>query len=132
MPTVLNIDIERVAQSRLSLVELKNLPFGKTFADHMFIADYREGEWNNLRIVPYGYMPISPASPAIHYGQAVFEGLKAYRGKEGEALVFRPRDNWNRLNVSADRMALANVPEEIFMGGIERLIDLRSCVDSRY
>ena len=124
MTTELHIDIERVAQSRLAQVDLKNLPFGKTFTDHMFIADCRDGEWKNLRIVPYGYIPISPASAAIHYGQAIFEGLKAYRGKEGEALVFRPRDNWSRLNVSAERMALASVPEEIFMGGIERLIDL--------
>jgi branched-chain amino acid aminotransferase len=119
-----NIYIERVAQSRLPQVDFKNLPFGKTFADHMFIADYRKGEWKNLQIVPYGYMPISPASPAIHYGQAIFEGLKAYRGKDGEALVFRPLDNWRRLNTSAERMALATVPEEIFMGGIGQLIDL--------
>lgn len=124
MARVLDIHIERVAQSRLSQVDIKNLSFGKTYADHMFIADYRNGEWRNLRIVPYGDIPISPASPAIHYGQAIFEGLKAYRGERGEALVFRPRDNWSRLNISAERMALVSVPEEIFMEGIRHLIDL--------
>lgn len=119
-----NIDIERVAHSRLTQVDFTNLPFGRTFADHMFIAEYRNGGWMNLRIVPYGYMPISPASPAIHYGQAIFEGLKAHHGQNDEALVFRPFDNWSRLNISAERLALAKVPQEIFMEAIAALIDL--------
>jgi len=124
MVKALSIDIERVAQSRLSQVDFKNLPFGRTFADHMFIADYKNGEWKNPCVKPYGHMPISPASAAIHYGQAIFEGLKAYRGQQGEALLFRPHDNWMRLNRSAERMALINVPEEIFMDGISTLIEL--------
>jgi len=118
------IEVERVSQSRLSQVDFANIPFGRTFADHMFIAEFRKGEWKNLRIVPYGYMPISPASPAIHYGQAIFEGLKAFHGPDREALVFRPLDNWKRLNISAERLSLAKVPEEVFMEGIAALIDL--------
>src|SRR5688572_5341725 len=90
----------------------------------MFVSDIRGGGWQNLRIIPYGHMPISPASPAIHYGQAIFEGLKAHRGQNDDVLVFRPLDNLKRLNVSAERMALAPVPEEVFMEGMTTLIDL--------
>jgi len=118
------IKIERVTESRLHGVNFKELMFGRTFTDHMFVADFRGGTWQNLRIAPYGYMPISPASPAIHYGQAIFEGLKAHRGQHDELLVFRPIDNWKRMNISAERMALANVPEEVFMDGLITLLDL--------
>jgi branched-chain amino acid aminotransferase len=124
MVDTLKIEIERVANSRLPKVDFKDIVFGRVFTDHMFIADYKKGEWKDLRIVPYGYMPISPASPAIHYGQAIFEGLKAYRGESKETLVFRPRDNWKRMNISAERLALAKVPEEIFMEGMATLIKL--------
>lgn len=124
MINTLHIDVERVSQSRLAQVDFKNLIFGKIYTDHMFVADYKDGEWKNLRVTPYGYMQVSPASPAIHYGQAIFEGLKAYRGPDGAALVFRPHDNWVRLNRSAERMALISVPEEIFMEGIRALIEL--------
>ena len=118
------IKIERVRESRLQKVNFKELLFGRTFTDHMFVADFRGGTWQNLRISPYGYMPISPASPAIHYGQAIFEGLKAHRGQGDDVLVFRPLDNLKRMNVSAARMALAEVPEEVFMDGMIKLIDL--------
>lgn len=82
------ISITRVAKSRLSKTNLDNLAFGKVFTDHMFMADYREGQWKNLRIVPYGPIQISPATPALHYGQSIFEGMKAYRADDGGALVF--------------------------------------------
>jgi len=118
------IKIERVRESRLQRVNFKELLFGRTFTDHMFVADFRGGGWQNLRIIPYGHMPISPASPAIHYGQAIFEGLKAHRGQNDDVLVFRPLDNLKRLNISAERMALAAVPEEVFMEGMTTLIDL--------
>ncbi|HMG90180.1 MAG TPA: hypothetical protein VK589_08970, partial [Chryseolinea sp.] len=118
------IKIERVSESRLHGVNFKELMFGRTFTDHMFVADFRGGAWQNLRIAPYGYIPISPASPAIHYGQAIFEGLKAHRGQHDEILVFRPIDNWKRMNISAERMALATVPEELFIDGLITLLDL--------
>jgi branched-chain amino acid aminotransferase len=119
-----NITIQRVAKSRLPEVDFKNLPFGKTYTDHMFMADFRDGEWKNFRIMPYGYMPVSPATPAIHYGQSIFEGLKAMKNENGEALVFRPLDNWKRLNRSAERMCMPLVPEELFMDGLTTLLDL--------
>lgn len=118
------ISIQKVRQSRLPEVDFSHIPFGKIYTDHMFIADYRNGEWGNLRIIPYGYMPISPATPALHYGQSIFEGMKALKNTSGEALVFRPLDNWNRMNISADRMCMPYVPEELFMESLSTLIDL--------
>jgi branched-chain amino acid aminotransferase len=118
------MNIQRIEKSRLDLVDFNDLPFGKVFADHMFLADYRDGEWKNLRIMPYGYLPMSPATPAIHYGQSIFEGMKAFAGSKNEALIFRPLANWKRLNESAERMCMPSVPEEIFMEGILSLIEL--------
>ncbi|HEU5290802.1 MAG TPA: branched-chain amino acid aminotransferase [Cyclobacteriaceae bacterium] len=118
------ISIQKVRQSRLSEVDFTNIPFGKIYTDHMFMADYRNGEWGNLRIVPYGYMPISPATPALHYGQSIFEGMKALPNAHGEALVFRALDNWNRLNISAERMCMPYIPEELFMDSLSTLIEL--------
>jgi branched-chain amino acid aminotransferase len=119
-----NITIQKVAKSRLPEVDFKNLPFGKTYTDHMFMADFRDGEWKNYRIIPYGYMPVSPATPAIHYGQSIFEGLKAVKNENNETLVFRPIDNWKRLNRSAERMCMPTVSEELFMDGMTTLLDL--------
>ena len=116
------IEIQRVSQSRLPTGEWKDIPFGKIFSDHMFMADYREGTWKNLRIVPYGHISLSPASPAIHYGESVFEGMKAYRGANDAVHIFRPHDNWKRLNISAERMALAGVPAEICAEGLAALL----------
>lgn len=118
------ITISRVKESGLREVDFANIPFGKIYSDHMFIADYRGGEWRNFRIIPYGYIPVSPATPALHYGQAIFEGMKAYRGPEGEALVFRPHDNWMRMNISGERMCMPHIPEELFMESLSTLIDL--------
>ena len=118
------ISIQKVKQSRLPEVDFSNIPFGKIYTDHMFMADFRDGDWSNLRIVPYGYMPISPATPALHYGQSIFEGMKALKSSSGESLVFRPLDNWNRMNISAERMCMPYVPEELFMDSLSALIDL--------
>jgi branched-chain amino acid aminotransferase len=124
MVETLKIALERVQQSRIGEVDFSNIPFGKIYTDHMFRADYRQGEWQNLKIVPYGNITISPATPALHYGQAIFEGMKAYRGPKGEALVFRPRDNWKRMNISAQRMCMPAIPEELFMESLAMLLDL--------
>lgn len=118
------IGIQKVGQSRLPEVDFNNIPFGKIYTDHMFMADYRNGEWGNMRILPYGYMPISPATPALHYGQSIFEGMKALPGISGETLVFRPHDNWMRMNISGERMCMPHIPEELFMESLSTLIDL--------
>lgn len=118
------ISIQKVKQSRVHEVDFANIPFGKIYTDHMFMADFRNGEWGNFRVMPYGYMPISPATPALHYGQSIFEGMKALKNAAGEALVFRPLDNWKRMNVSAERMCMPLLPEELFMEGLSTMIDL--------
>ncbi|HMJ71257.1 MAG TPA: branched-chain amino acid aminotransferase [Cyclobacteriaceae bacterium] len=119
-----NISIQKRPVSRITEVDFNDLPFGKEVTDHMFIADYKNSEWTDLRIVPYGNMQISPASPALHYGQSIFEGLKAYSDGSGDALVFRPLDNLKRLNISGDRMCMPPVTEEVFMEGMRALINL--------
>ena len=124
MIETLKIEINKTAKSRISEVNFHDIPFGKVYADHMFMADFRNGDWRNLRVVPYGHMLISPATPAIHYGQSIFEGLKAYKNDRGEALIFRPLDNWKRMNISADRMCMPYLPEDIFMEGIHTLMEL--------
>jgi branched-chain amino acid aminotransferase len=124
MIDTVKIEIERVKKSRLPQVDFNNLPFGKVYTDHMFMADYREGQWKNMRIIPYGNIPMSPATPAIHYGQSIFEGMKAYPGPSGEALIFRALDNWKRLNISAERMCMPEISDEVFMDGLSTLLNL--------
>lgn len=118
------MEIRKTQHSRLPGLDINNVPFGKVFSDHMFVADYVDGQWTKSRIVPYGDLNLSPASSMMHYGQAIFEGMKCYRSDSGEVLLFRPTDNQKRLNVSAQRMAMQEVPEEIFMDGLVELLRL--------
>lgn len=124
MTETLKIDIERVAASRLPATDLSNLPFGKVYTDHMFLCDFYDGQWQNPRITPYGNLSVSPASPAIHYGQSIFEGMKAHRSADGEVLVFRPSDHWKRMNISGERMCMPPIPEDLFMESLRELINL--------
>ncbi len=124
MIDTLQIKITKNSNSRLAETEFKDIPFGKIFTDHMFVADFEDGEWKNFEILPYGPIPISPAISALHYGQAIFEGMKAYRLPNGDISVFRADKNFERFNISADRMAMPTVPEEIFMQGIATLINI--------
>ena len=118
--------ISQVVESRINRIDFDNLIFGRTFADHMYIAEYANGDWQSSKIVPYGPMEFQPALMSIHYGQSIFEGLKAYKGKDGKVRIFRPEDNFNRLNISAERMAMPLVPREIFMDNLKELIKLDS------
>jgi branched-chain amino acid aminotransferase len=120
----LEIKQTKTSHSRLDETKLTDLPFGKVFTDHMFVADYIDGEWKNFEIMPYGPIPMSPAISALHYGQAIFEGMKAYRLPDGSISIFRADKNFARFNKSATRMAMANIPEEVFMQGIASLINL--------
>jgi len=122
----LQIEIQQTENSRLKEVDFNNLVFGRNIADHMFITEYRDGQWNNPRIVPYGDLSLSPATAALHYGQAIFEGMKAYKSEEGDTLLFRAIDNWKRLNKSAERLCMPTVPEDIFMSGLTELLRLDS------
>lgn len=124
MIDILDIKVSRTSESRLKSTDFEDLAFGRVFSDHMFTADFEDGEWKNFQIIPYGNIEISPAASALHYGQAIFEGIKAYRQKNGQVAVFRPYKNLERFNISANRMAMPVVPEEIFMRGLEQLIEL--------
>ncbi|HLP36697.1 branched-chain amino acid aminotransferase [Lacibacter sp.] len=120
----MEILITKSETSKLSSLDLGNVPFGKHFTDHMLVADYEDGEWKNVEIKPYQPITISPANAAMHYGQSIFEGIKAFRHENGEAYIFRPYDNYNRFNKSAERMQMPAVPEEIFIEGMRKLIEV--------
>lgn len=119
-----SIPVTKIERSKLNDIPLENIPFGKYFTDHMLEADYENGEWKNVEIKPYQPLVLSPALASLHYGQAIFEGIKAYRNKNGEAYIFRPQDNYKRFNISAARMQMPEVPEELFMEGMRQLITL--------
>ena len=119
-----DINIRKVEKSRLSEVDPANVQFGKVYSDHMLIAYYENGTWGQPEIMPFHNLSLSPATTFFHYGQAIFEGIKAYKNPDGNPIIFRPYDNWIRMNRSAKRMAMPDVPEDIFIGGIRRLVDL--------
>ena len=116
--------ITKSKNSKLSSLDMNNLPFGKNFTDHMLEVNYENGEWGEVEIKPYQALTIDPSCAAIHYGQTIFEGIKAYRNKAGEVCIFRPEDNFRRFNISAERMEMPSVPEEIFMEGMKQLVKL--------
>ena len=119
-----NINITTVEHSKVDALDFDNIPLGTTFTDHMFICDYENGEWINPRIVPMGMIPTHTAAMALHYGQAIFEGMKAYKDPEGDPMLFRPEQNAARLNKSADRMGMPNFPEHLFVQGLKELVSL--------
>jgi branched-chain amino acid aminotransferase len=119
-----SIRVEPTQNSRLSQVDFDNQKFGKILSDHMLVANYDDGEWKDVSIVPYGDISISPSMSALHYGQAIFEGIKAYKFADGTVSIFRPDRNWERFNKSAARLQMPEVPEEIFMDGLSKLLDI--------
>ncbi len=121
-----DFNITKVERSKLKDINLENIPFGKYFTDHMLEVDYEDGEWKTPEIKPYQPMLMEPSLAAIHYGQAIFEGVKAYKNEAGEAYIFRPHDNFKRFNASAERMQMPAIPEYIFMEGMKMLIELDS------
>jgi len=103
--------------------DLSKLGFGKTFTDHMLIIDYTEGKgWHDPRIVPYGPLSLEPSTAVLHYGQAVFEGLKAYSARDGRKLLFRPKKNMERMNISNERMAIPLIDPDYFKEAIKTLV----------
>ena len=121
---MLNIKFEK-AKSLKEKPDQNNLGFGKFFTDYMFIMDWDQNQgWHDARIVPYGPIPMSPASTALHYGAEIFEGMKAYRTKEGKIQLFRPYENAKRLNVSADRLCLPQLPEDDFVEAVNALVNI--------
>ena len=121
-----DFNITKAERSKLKDINLENIPFGKYFTDHMLEVDYEDGEWKTPEIKPYQPLLIQPSLAAIHYGQAIFEGVKAYRNPAGKPQIFRPHDNFVRFNISAERMQMPAIPEEIFIEGMKMLVKLDS------
>jgi branched-chain amino acid aminotransferase len=119
-----DFNVTKVETSKLNDLSLTNIPFGRYFTDHMLEVDYEDGEWKTPEIKPYQPLLLSPSLAALHYGQAIFEGVKAYKNQEGQPFIFRPYDNFKRFNTSAERMQMPQVPEEIFMEGMRMLVDM--------
>ncbi|MGO5023773.1 branched-chain amino acid aminotransferase [Lawsonibacter sp. LCP25S3_G6] len=117
-----NIKITRAATLK-EKPDSSKLVFGKNMTDHMFLVDYDEGQgWHDPRIVPYGPLQIDPAAKVLHYAEEIFEGLKAYRTADGSIQLFRIKDNIDRMNKSAERLCLPQIPEELAMAGIMELV----------
>lgn len=122
MASISKITHRLVKHSGVHDVDFNNIDFGKVYSDHMFVADYLDGKWRNFSIVPYEWIQLLPGTAILHYAQSVFEGLKAYRGRNGEIFVFRPDMNARRLNKSSERMCIPELPEDIFMEGMDELL----------
>jgi branched-chain amino acid aminotransferase len=120
----LDIKISKTPNSRISEFNQENIQFGKQYSDHMLVAHYEDGAWGTPEIIPFANLSLSPATTFMHYGQAIFEGVKAYKDANGKARIFRPQDNWKRMNKSAHRMAMPDVPEELFVEGMRKLIEI--------
>ena len=118
------IKLQKTNNSKISTVDFDNLSFGQIFSDHMFVCDFANGKWQDARIVPYGPISLEPSSKIFHYGQSIFEGMKAYKDEKGDAFLFRPLENWKRFNKSAERLMIPEVPEELFMSGLSKLLEV--------
>lgn len=119
-----NISITEIEQSKVDQLDFNNIPLGTTFTDHMFICEYADGQWGEPRIQPLELIPTHPAAMALHYGQAIFEGMKATVDAEGNPMLFRADKNAARMNFSADRMGMPNFPEDLFVEGLKQLVAL--------
>ncbi|MFN0081685.1 MAG: branched-chain amino acid aminotransferase [Ferruginibacter sp.] len=126
MIAAIDFNITKVERSKLNDINLENIPFGKYMTDYMLEVDYEDGKWLTPEIKPYQPMLMAPSLAAIHYGQSIFEGVKAYKTPAGEPFIFRPLDNFRRFNKSAERMQMPTIPEEIFIDGMKELIKLDS------
>ncbi|MAR39326.1 MAG: branched chain amino acid aminotransferase [Flavobacteriales bacterium] len=118
--------ISRCTNSRIQTTDFKNLKFGTVFSDHMLICRYEYGKWGEVEIRPYGPIEMNPGTQILHYGQAVFEGMKAFKNDKDEVLVFRKEENFKRLNKSAIRLSIPEIPRDVFMNGLNNLLSLDS------
>ncbi len=118
------IAIQRTERSRLESTDLQDIKFGRVFSDHMFVMDHRDGAWQEPVIMPFGDLHMSPAALVLHYSQTIFEGLKAYRADDGSVGIFRPKDNIARMNRSAVRMCMPQIPEDLFLEALVTLVGL--------
>ena len=118
------IHIEKVKESKAKDLDFNDIPLGRTFTDHMFLCTYENEAWQTPKIVPMGALPTHPAAMALHYGQAIFEGMKATIDANGTPMLFRPEQNAKRLNFSARRLGMPEFPEQLFVEALNVLVDL--------
>lgn len=116
--------ITAAQESKINTVDFDNLKFGEIFTDHMFVCDYADGKWKTPEILPYQPIQMDPSSSVFHYGQAVFEGMKAYKDDADGVWLFRPDQNFNRINKSSERLSMPAFPEKFFFEGLEKLLNL--------
>ena len=121
-----NIEIQHIEKSKIDSVDFDNLPFGSVYSDHMFVCNFKNGEWQTPTIEPFAPISLDPSSKIFHYGQSIFEGMKAYKDADGNKMLFRPLDNCKRLNKSAERLVIPQIPEDIFMDGLKKLLEVDS------
>ncbi|WP_288983588.1 branched-chain amino acid aminotransferase [uncultured Flavobacterium sp.] len=124
LKTLSEIDIISASTSKINQVDFENLTFGNVFTDHMLVCDFENGAWQKPVIKPYEPFMIDPSAKVFHYGQAIFEGMKAYKDTHDDVWLFRPDENFHRFNKSASRMAMPEVPEDVFMGGLHKLLEI--------
>ena len=116
--------ITKIKQSKIDQIDFDNLSFGKCFSDHMLSVSYKNQQWEDPEIIPYGPLNLNPGTHVLHYGQAIFEGMKAYKNPNGQTLLFRPLENLKRLNRSAERLCMPNIDESLFMEGLIHLLKI--------
>ena len=116
--------IEKIKESRINTVDFKNLDFGGVFTDHMYSCDFIDGEWINSEITPYKPITVSPASRVFHYGQACFEGMKAFKDNNNKTWLFRPIDNYERITKSSKRLAMPEFPKDLFFNALHNLLKI--------
>lgn len=119
-----SIKITKTKNSKLQKTDFENLGFGKVFSDHMLICDYKNGSWGEPEIVPFQPMSLMPSAKIFHYGQSIFEGMKAYKDNASNTWLFRPIENYIRLNKSAKRLAIPEIPKNIFFDGLKELLKI--------
>lgn len=122
--TIVTIEIEKAKSSKITSVDFENLVFGNVFTDHMLVCDFKNDAWQNPKIIPYQALTLEPSARVFHYGQAVFEGMKAYKDENDDVWLFRPDENLKRFNLSSERLAIPPIPDEVFFEGLKTLLHL--------
>jgi len=117
-----SVKVTRADSSRVAQLDFDNIPFGRVFSDHMLTMTYTDGRWMQPEIVPFEPIQMHPASSVIHYGQSIFEGLKAYRADDGRIAIFRPIENGKRFRESCKRMCMPEIDEELFVHLVRALV----------
>lgn len=127
MNTIINnIEIIKTKATKINDVDFDNLKFGHVFSDHMLECHFKNGKWHAPKVVPYQAISLDPSAKIFHYGQSVFEGMKAYKDANNDVWLFRPLDNFKRLNISSKRLAIPELPENYFMEGLKTLLQVDS------